>query len=111
MCQIINFETIKKFKHLLPRSTGNQWKISKLHKQLHVAYNTYLFGSHQNIYTRPQEHIHIAKSKKTKSSNKKRDNLFDWQMGNQLSDHYVIKHVTSILSKNTHSDIFLIIKK
>jgi hypothetical protein len=50
--------------HLMPRTTGNNWEIAKMHEQLHVAENIYLFGAHRNVHTGPQEHNHIENTKK-----------------------------------------------
>jgi hypothetical protein len=69
------FETFKRLKVLFPRSTGNQWKIPKLHEQLHVAYYIWLYGCHQNIHTGPQERNHIANSKKPSERTQKRKNI------------------------------------
>ena len=84
------FKTINQLKHLFPRSTGNQWKIPKLHEQMHIAHNIYLFGNHQNIHTGPQEHNHIAISKKPSQHTQKRKKNFDSQLGNRLIDQYSI---------------------
>lgn len=57
------FKTIHQLKHLFPCSSGNQWRIAKFHKQLHIAHNIHLFESHLNIHTGPQEHNYIANAK------------------------------------------------
>ena len=56
---------------LMPRSTGQEWEISTIHEQLHVAENIEYFGAHQNVHTGPQEHNHIANTK----------NLAGWYRG------------------------------
>jgi len=76
------FKTINCLKYLFPRSAGNQWKIPKLHEQMHIAHNIKLFGSHLNIHTGPQEHNHIANSRKPSQPTQKRKRHFDWQLGN-----------------------------
>ena len=48
---------------LMPRTTGNNWEIVKIHDQLHVAENINLFVAHQNVHTGPQEHNHILNTK------------------------------------------------
>ena len=53
----------KNIRDLFPRSTGSQWNIPKFHDQLHIPYNVYLFGAHQNVHTGPTEHNHIIHSK------------------------------------------------
>ena len=70
------FKTINKPKHLFPRLSGNQWKIPKLHEQLHIAHNIYLYGCHQNIHTGPQEHNHIANTKKPSQHTQKKKMQF-----------------------------------
>ena len=76
----------------------HQWKISKLHKQLHFSHSIYLYGSHQNIHTGPQEHNHIANKKKPSKHTQKRKYNFDWQLGNQLNDQYSIDFTHNIIS-------------
>ena len=49
---------------LFPRSTRQNWEVAKVHEQLHVAQNIKYFGAHQNVHTGPQEHNHIANTKK-----------------------------------------------
>lgn len=85
------FKTINQIKHLFPRSKGNSWKIPKMHEQLHVAYYIWLFGCHKNIHTGPQEHNHIAITKKPSQRMQKRRKDFDWQLGNCLNDQYTIE--------------------
>ena len=89
------FKMINCLKHLFPRSSGNEWKIPKIHEQMHVAYYIWLYGSHLNIHTGPQEHNHIANSKKPSQRTQKRKKLFDWQLGNCLNDQYSIGYVTN----------------
>ena len=36
---------------LMPISTGQNWDISKVHKQLHDPENIESFGAHQNVHT------------------------------------------------------------
>ena len=48
---------------LMPRTTGNEWAISKIHEQLHVAENIRYYSAHNNVHTSPQEHNHIKKTK------------------------------------------------
>jgi len=93
-------------KYLFPRSAGNQWKIPKLLEQMNIAHNIYLFGSHLNIHTGPQEHNHIANSKKTSQHTQKRKRNFDWQLGNQLNDQYSINFTqNNILYQQSSNDI------
>ena len=42
---------LQSFIKFLPRSTGQNWNISKIHEQLHVAENIEYFGAHQNAHT------------------------------------------------------------
>jgi len=78
--------------HLLPRKTGCEWKIPKIHEQLHIAHNIHLFGAHQNIHTGPQEHNHIENTKNLVKRTQQRKALFDYQIGNRLVDKYIIDH-------------------
>ena len=55
---------LKEIITLIPRSTGNNWDIVKIHEQLHVALNILLFGAHRNVHTGPQKHKHIQNTKK-----------------------------------------------
>ena len=57
-------QLIQRLKLLFPRAPGNQWRIPKIHEQLHIAYNIYLFGAHQNVHSGPAEHNHIEITKK-----------------------------------------------
>ena len=54
-------QSIVKF---LPRTSGQKWKLSKIHEQLHVPENIKYYGAHQNVHTGPQEHNHIENTKK-----------------------------------------------
>ena len=38
-------------KELFPCNQGCQWNIPKIHEQLHIAFNIFLFGAHRNIHT------------------------------------------------------------
>lgn len=115
------FRTIERLKHLFPRSVGNQWKIPKLHEQLHIAQNIYLFGSHQNVHTGPQEHNHIANTKKPSQHTQKRKRNFDWQIANRLNDGYTVASIDNKISqqqtkhqvnkKSIESDSYNVIKK
>ena len=78
--------------HLFPRKTGCEWKIPKIHEQLHIAHNIHLFGAHQNIHTGPQEHNHIENTKNLVKRTQQRKALFDHQLGNRLVDKYIIDH-------------------
>ena len=66
------YKLVDGLKKLFPRSTGNQWRIPKIHEQLHVAHNIYLYGAHQNIHTGPVEHNHIEMSKKPSQHTQKK---------------------------------------
>lgn len=86
-------KTVNQLKRLFPRSSGSEWKIPKVHEQLHVAYNIHLWGSHQNIHTGPQEHNHIENSKRPSERTQKRQEKFDWQLANRLFEKYVVNHL------------------
>ena len=60
-------QLIQSLNLLFTRSAGNQWRIPKIHEQLHIAHNIYMFGAHQNIHSGPVEHncVEITKSKST----------------------------------------------
>ena len=62
---------------------------------MHIAYYIWLYGSHLNIHTGPQEHNHIANSKKPSQQTQKRKRDFDWQLGNRLNDQYSIEFATN----------------
>ena len=81
---------VNRLKRLFPRSTGSQWKIPKIHEQMHIAYNIHLYGSHQNIHTGPQEHNHIENTKKPSRCTQKRKYTFDHQLGTCLAEKYVV---------------------
>ena len=49
---------------LIPRTVGNNWHIAKIHKQLHVAENILLYGTHENVHMGPQEYNHNENTKK-----------------------------------------------
>ena len=76
---------------LMPRSTGQVWEISKIHEQLHVAENIEYFGAHQNVHTGPQEHNHIANTKKPSRLVQRRKKTLNMQLAKQLSEKYVIE--------------------
>ena len=93
----------------MPRLQGNGWDIPKMHKQLHVAFNILLFGSHKNIHTGPTEHNHIELSKKTAQGTQMQNATFDWQVANQLIDKMIVnlelEHIMVVEntpSLNTH---------
>lgn len=75
---------------LIPRSTGNNWEIVKIHEKLHVLENIELFGAHRNAHTGPQEHNHIQNTKKPSKQVQSNKFTFDWELGNRLSDKYII---------------------
>jgi len=89
------FKLMNRLKHLFPRKNGNQWEIPKFHKQMHIAYYIWLYGSHLNIHTGPQEHNHIANSKKPRQRTQKRKKDFDWQLGNCLNDIHSIEFASN----------------
>jgi hypothetical protein len=74
----------------MPRLRGNGWDIPKMHEQLHVASNIYLFGSHKNIHTGPTERNHIDLSKKPAQRTQMRKPTFDWQVSNRLVDKMIV---------------------
>jgi len=81
---------LKEIITLIPRSTGNNWDIVKIHEQLHVAENILLFGAHRNVHTGPQEHNHIQNTKKPSKQVQRNKFTFDWELGNRLADKYII---------------------
>ena len=86
-------------KTLFPWSKGCQWKIPKMHEQLHIADNIQLFGAHRNIHTGPQEHNHIENAKRPSQRTQKRKSVFDLQIVNCLIDTYVMDLVHSKISQ------------
>ena len=72
---------------LMPRSSGQNWEIAKIHEQLHVAENIKYFGAHQNVHTGPQEHNHIENTKKPSKLVQRKKKLWicNWQNGCQKS--------------------------
>lgn len=89
----------------LPRSKGNNWEVTKIHEQLHVAENILLFGAHRNVHTGPQEHNHIENTKKPSKQVQCKKNLLDWQLGNHLVDKYVIDIAYHSMNNNMlHND-------
>lgn len=82
---------LKSIVKLMPRSTGNNWDISKIHEQLHVAENIKFFGAHQNVHTGPQEHNHIANTKKPSKLVQRRKLALDMQLAKRLSEKYLIE--------------------
>ena len=81
---------LKEITTLIPRKTGNNWDIVKIHEQLHVAENIVFFGAHRNVHTGPQEHNHIQNTKKPSKQVQRNKCTFDWQLGNRLADKYII---------------------
>ena len=84
---------------MFPRLAGEAWKIPKFHEQLHIAFYIWLYGSHLNIHTGPQEHNHILNAKKPSQHTQKRKRNFENQLGNRLNDRYSIEY--------THNNILL----
>ena len=39
-------KTVNQLMLLFPRISGNQWNIPKIHEQLHIAHNIYLYDAH-----------------------------------------------------------------
>lgn len=64
-------------KTLFPCSKGCQWRIPKLHEQLHIAFLILLFGAHRNVHTGPQEHNHIENAKKPSEQTQKCKAIFE----------------------------------
>ena len=85
-------KTVYQLVHLFPRKTGCEWKIPKIHEQLHIAHNIHLFGAHQNIHTGPQEHNHIENTKNLVKRTQQCKAIFDNQIANRLVDKYIIDH-------------------
>ena len=73
-------QLIERLKLLFPRSAGNQWRIPKIHEQLHIVYNIYLFGAHQNIHSSLAEHNHIEITKKASQHVQKSAKTFDFHL-------------------------------
>ena len=87
-------------KTLFPRTIGQNWRIPKIHEQLHIAAYIVLFGAHRNMHTGPQEHNHIENTKKPSERTQKRKAVFDLQIANRLVDKYVIDYThTKILKQ------------
>ena len=76
---------------LMPRSSGQNWEIAKIHEQLHVAENIKYFGAHQNVHTGPQEHNHIANTKKPSKLVQRKKKTLDLQLAKRLSEKYLIE--------------------
>ena len=62
---------------------------------MHIAFNILLYGCHLNIHTGPQEHNHIANSKKPSQRTQKRKHTFDNQLGNRLNDTYSVQYTSN----------------
>ena len=73
---------------MFPKSAGNQWRIPKIHEQLHIAHNIYLSGAHQNIHSGPAAHNHIESQKTASQHVQKRAKTFDSQLSQRLNDHF-----------------------
>ena len=87
-------------KTLIPHTTGQLWKIPKIHEQLHIAFYIQLFGAHRNMHTGPQEHNHIENTKKPSDRTQKCKAVFDLQIANRLVDIYVIDHTYTKILKH-----------
>ena len=74
----------------MPRSTGNNWEICKIHEQLHVAENIHYYGAHHNVHTGSQEHNHIANTKQPSKQVQRKKLTLDWNLANRLSEKYLI---------------------
>ena len=96
---------LKSIIKLMPRSTGNNWDICKMHEQLHVAENIKFFGAHENVHTGPQEHNHIANTKKPSRTVQRRKLLLDMQLAKRLSEKYLIEEAYNKFNMKTFSGL------
>ncbi|HEY9301929.1 MAG TPA: hypothetical protein VIQ31_37300 [Phormidium sp.] len=87
---------------LIPRTTGNNWDISKIHEQLHVADNIEKYGAHENVHTGPQEHNHIELTKKPSKQVQRKKSILDWQLANRTCEKYILNVAQQQLWKEKH---------
>ena len=74
-------------------------KIPKIHEQLHIAHNIYLFGAHQNVHSGPAEHNHIKITKKASQHVQKRAKTYDSHLSRRLNDHISIDYLHNKISE------------
>ena len=96
---------LKSIIKLMPRSTGQNWDICKIHEQLHVAENIEYFGAHQNVHTGPQEHNHIENTKKPSRLVQRNKKSLDLQLAKRLSEKYLIETAFQKFNNVNISDI------
>jgi hypothetical protein len=73
-----------------PRIRGNGCKKAKIHKQLHVPDDIERNGAPQGSHTGPTEHNHIRLVKRPAKGTQQRAEVFDRQLGQRVSDAYII---------------------
>ena len=69
-------------KTLLPRGSGQEWNITKIHELLHIIEDMLRNGAMKNGHTGPQEHAHITTVKNPAETVQKRRPVFDNQTAN-----------------------------
>ena len=73
-----------------PRTTGQGWKLAKIHEQLHVPDDIERNGSPKGSHSGPTEHNHIALVKKPGQRTQRQRLLFDKQLARRVSESYII---------------------
>ncbi len=98
---------INRLRSLFPSTKGSEWRISKWHEQLHIAFLLLLYIAHRNQHTGPQEHNHIENTKNPSERTQKQKAVFDLQIANRLVDRYVIDHTHNmILKQQSHISMY-----
>ena len=75
---------------LWPRMRGQGWEKAKIHEQLHVPDDIHRHGAPQGSHTGPTEHNHIRLVKRPAKGTQQRAEVFDRQLGQRVSDSYII---------------------
>jgi hypothetical protein len=75
---------------LWPRVRGDGWEKAKIHEQLHVPDDIEQKGAPQGSHMGPTEHNHIRLVKRPAKGTQQRTNVFDRQLGQRVSDAYIV---------------------
>jgi len=91
---------IDQIKKICPRSSGNQWKLSKTHLLLHFAPSVTLFGHVSGMNSARNERHHIQNFKKPGRRARKAHKRFTLRTAQRKTDAMVIKIAGEYFSRN-----------
>ena len=88
----------------LPRHTGNEWKLPKIHELFHIVGTVGMYGALSNYCTACPETNHIFFGKKTGRATQKRESTFVCKSAQRLADTMVFNMYQSIVASTIEND-------